>query len=77
MDERVSLPLLNQAVKTGILATAQNRAMEGLMSRDGMRLAPSRLVTGEILNECIEIAWKLNRQGSKCNATELGEAVAS
>lgn len=71
------MPSLNQAVRTGILATAQNRAMEGFMGRYGMRLAASRFVAGETLNECIEIVRKLNRQGFKCNATELGEAVES
>jgi proline dehydrogenase len=71
------LPSLNQAARTAILAAAQNRATEGLMSRYGMRLGASRFVAGETLDECIEVIRDLNRQGFKCNATELGEAVES
>ncbi|MHB1575903.1 MAG: proline dehydrogenase family protein [Candidatus Dormibacteria bacterium] len=71
------MPSLNQAARTAILAAAQNRATEGLMSRYGMRLGASRFVAGETLDECIEVIRDLNRQGFKCNATELGEAVES
>ncbi len=68
---------LNSVARTAILAAAQNRATEGFMSRYGMRLGASRFVAGETLDECIEIIRELNRQGFKCNATELGEAVES
>ncbi len=71
------MPSLNQAARTAILAAAQNRATEGLMSRYGMRLGASRFVAGETMDECIEVIRDLNRQGFKCNATELGEAVES
>ncbi len=71
------MPSLNQAARTAILAAAQNRATESFMSRYGMRLGAARFVAGETLDECIAVIRELNRQGFKCNATELGEAVES
>ncbi|MHB1639364.1 MAG: proline dehydrogenase family protein [Candidatus Dormibacteria bacterium] len=71
------MPSLNQSARAGILAAAQSRATERFMSRYGMRLGAARFVAGETLDECIGIIRDLNRQGFKCNATELGEAVES
>lgn len=47
------------------------------MNRYAMRLGASRFVAGETLDQCIEVVRGLDRQGFKCNATLLGEAVAS
>lgn len=47
------------------------------MNRYGMRLGASRFVAGETLEQCVVVIRELNRQGFKCNATLLGEAVTT
>ncbi len=69
------MPSINSVARTAILAASQNRVTEGFMNRYGMRLGASRFVAGETLSECVQVIQQLNRQGFKCNATELGEAV--
>jgi proline dehydrogenase len=71
------LPSLNGAARATILAAAQNRATEAFMNRYGMRLGASRFVAGETLEQCVVVIRELNRQGFKCNATLLGEAVTT
>ena len=71
------MPSLNAMARSTILAAAQNRATKAFMARYGMRLGASRFVTGETLDQCVEAVRNLNRQGFKCNATLLGEAVTS
>ena len=66
---------INGVARSVILAAAQNRATESFMNRYAMRLGASRFVAGENLDQCVEVIRGLNRQGLKCNATELGEAV--
>lgn len=71
------MPSLNGAARATILAAAQNRATEAFMNRYGMRLGASRFVAGETLEQCVVVIRELNRQGFKCNATLLGEAVTT
>ena len=47
------------------------------MNRYGMRLGASRFVAGESLDQAVDAIRQLNLAGFKCNATELGEAVAT
>jgi proline dehydrogenase len=68
---------MNTMARKAILAAAQNRLTEAFMSRYAMRLGASRFVAGETLDQDIEVVRVLNRQGFKCNATELGEAVTT
>ncbi len=68
---------MNSAARAAILLAANNRATERLMTRYGMRLGASRFVAGETLDQCVAAISALNRQGFKCNATELGEAVST
>ncbi len=71
------MPSVNAAARSAILAAAGNRGTERFMNRYGMRLGASRFVAGETLDQCVQVIRHLNRQGFKCNATELGEAVQS
>lgn len=71
------MPSLNAVARSTILAAAHNRATKAFMGRYGMRLGASRFVAGETLDQCIAVIRTLNQQGFKCNATLLGEAVAS
>lgn len=68
---------LNSAARSAILAAAGNRVTERFMSRYGMRLGAARFVAGETVDHCCATIAGLNREGFKCNATELGEAVAT
>lgn len=47
------------------------------MRRYAMRLGASRFVAGETLDQDVELIRRLNAQGFKCNATELGESVTT
>ena len=60
-----------------ILAAAGNRIAEAVVARYGMRLGASRFVAGETMDECVAVIRGLNREGLRCNATVLGEAVRS
>ncbi len=71
------MPSLNSAARTTILAASQNRLAEAFVRRYGMRLGAARFVAGESLDQDVELIRRLNQQGFKCNATELGEAVTS
>lgn len=71
------MPSLNAMARSAILAAAHNRATKAFMGRYGMRLGASRFVAGETLDQCVGVIRVLNQQGFKCNATLLGEAVAS
>lgn len=71
------MPSLNSTARAAILAAAGNRTTERFMNRYGMRLGASRFVAGETLDQCVQVIRALNQQGFKCNATELGEAVAT
>jgi proline dehydrogenase len=67
---------MNAVARSTILAAAHNRATQAFMGRYGMRLGASRFVSGETLDQCVEVIRTLNERGFKCNATLLGEAVA-
>ena len=71
------MPSVNSLARTAILAAAQNRLTERFMRRYAMRLGASRFVAGETLDQDVKLIRRLNDQGFKCNATELGEAVTS
>ncbi|MGA7173673.1 MAG: proline dehydrogenase family protein [Candidatus Dormiibacterota bacterium] len=71
------MPSLNGIARAAILAAAQNRLTEAFMRRYGMRLGASRFVAGETLDQDVQLIRRLNDQGFKCNATELGESVAT
>ena len=68
---------LNGAARAAILLAAGNRGTERFMTRYGMRLGASRFVAGETLDQAVTAIRQLNQEGFKCNATELGEAVAT
>jgi proline dehydrogenase len=68
---------LNGAARAAILLAAGNRGTERFMNRYGMTLGASRFVAGETLDQAVDAIRRLNQDGFKCNATELGEAVAT
>jgi len=71
------VPSMNGIARAAILGAAQNRLTEAFMRRYGMRLGASRFVAGETLDQDVQLIRRLNAQGFKCNATELGESVGT
>jgi proline dehydrogenase len=68
---------VNAAMRKGILAAADSKRVQGIVSRHGMRLGASRFVAGETLDECLAVLRRLNDQGLYANTTLLGEGVLS
>jgi len=66
---------LEPALRKAILAAADNRRVQSLVRRHGMRLGAARFVAGESLDECIAVLRRLNDQGLHANTTLLGEGV--
>ena len=67
----------NGLLRKGILAAAESRRANGLMTKHGMRLGASRFVAGESLDACVEVLHELNSRGLRINTTILGEGVTS
>ena len=65
----------NGLLRKGILAAADSKHVNGLMSKHGMRLGARRFVAGETLEECITVLRGLNARGLRVNTTVLGEGV--
>ncbi len=68
---------VNAALRKGILAAADSKRVQRVVSRHGMRLGASRFVAGETLDDCIAVLRTLNEQGLYANTTLLGEGVLS
>jgi proline dehydrogenase len=68
---------VNAALRKAILAAADSKRVQGVVSRHGMRLGASRFVAGETLDDCVAVLRKLNDQGLYANTTLLGEGVLS
>ena len=65
----------NAVLRAGILRAADDRHVQGFMSRYGMRLGAARFVAGEDLDECVAVLRRLADQGLHTNTTLLGESV--
>ena len=65
----------NAVLRAGILRAADDRHVQGFMSRYGMRLGAARFVAGENLDECVTVLRRLADQGLHTNTTLLGESV--
>jgi proline dehydrogenase len=65
----------NAVLRAGILRAADDRHVQGLMSRYGMRLGAARFVAGENLDECVVVLRRLAGQGLHTNTTLLGESI--
>jgi proline dehydrogenase len=66
---------VDRALRTAILAAAENGTVRGLVARHGMRLGASRFVAGETLDDCIATLRRLTAGGLHANTTLLGEGV--
>jgi proline dehydrogenase len=58
-----------------ILSATQNRVVERIVSRHGMRLGAARFVAGETIDECVATLRRLEAAGLHTNTTLLGEHV--
>lgn len=67
----------NGVLRQGILAAAESKRANGLMTKYGMRLGARRFVAGETLDECIAVLRGLNAKGLRVNTTILGEGITS
>jgi proline dehydrogenase len=65
----------NAVLRAGILRAADDRRVQGFMSRYGMRLGAARFVAGETLDDCVAVLRRLADQGLHTNTTLLGESV--
>ncbi len=65
----------NAVLRAGILRAADDRHVQGLMGRYGMRLGAARFVAGETLDECVVVLTRLAGQGLHANTTLLGESI--
>jgi proline dehydrogenase len=66
---------IDAGLRKAILAAADSRRVQRLVSRYGMRLGAARFVAGETLDECLTVLRRLNDQGLHANTTLLGEGV--
>jgi proline dehydrogenase len=66
---------VDRALRTAILAAADNGTVRALVDRHGMRLGASRFVAGETLDECLATLRRLTATGLHANTTLLGEGV--
>lgn len=67
---------LSSLPRTAILAAANNRRLERVGRRYGMRLGASRFVAGETLDDCISTLHDLSARGLRSYAIVLGESVS-
>ena len=65
----------NALLRKAILAAADSRRVQKVVSRYGMRLGARRFVPGETLDECVAALRALNDKGLAANTTLLGEGV--
>jgi proline dehydrogenase len=66
-----------QLGRAAIVRTAGSPLAERFVRRYGMRLGASRFVTGERLDDCIDVIKELNGHGLRANAAVLGESVTN
>jgi proline dehydrogenase len=63
------------ALRSLILAAAENRRLQRFVQRYGFRLGASRFVAGETLDDAVPVLRRLNEHGLLTNTTLLGEGV--
>jgi proline dehydrogenase len=68
-------PSLAGLSRTAILAATHSPALERFGRRYGMRLGAARFVSGETLDECVEVLRGLAARGLRSYAIVLGESV--
>jgi proline dehydrogenase len=66
---------LNSALRSAILAGAQNSAVRRFVGAYGMRLGAARFVAGENLDAAVPVLRSLNDRGLYANTTMLGEDI--
>jgi proline dehydrogenase len=67
--------VVEEGLRRGILAAADNRRVRRLVRAHGMRLGAARFVAGETVDECVPVLRSLNERGLYANTTLLGESV--
>ncbi len=67
----------NALLRKAILAAADSRRVQRVVSRYGMRLGARRFVPGETLDDCVVALRALNDKGLAANTTLLGEGVVA
>lgn len=67
--------MLTSLFRKMFLAASHSKRIEGWMRRYGMRLGAARFVSGETLDDCVQVLRTLNGRGLKCNTSLLGEHV--
>lgn len=65
----------NAVLRAAILRAADDRHVQRVMRRYGMRLGAARFVAGETLDECVAALHRLAARGLHANTTLLGESV--
>lgn len=63
------------ALRSVILAAAENRQLHRFVQRYGFRLGAARFVAGRSLDEAVPVLRRLNESGLLTNTTLLGEGV--
>jgi proline dehydrogenase len=67
--------ILERPLRATILAAADSRAVQRVVSRYGMRLGAKRFVAGESAEEFLDVAKAMNAQGFAVACGILGEGV--
>jgi proline dehydrogenase len=67
--------VVEETLRRGILAAADDPRVRGLVRKHGMRLGAARFVAGETVDDCVRVLRALNDRGLYANTTLLGESV--
>jgi proline dehydrogenase len=67
--------VVEETLRRGILAAADDPRVRGFVRKHGMRLGAARFVAGETVDDCVRVLRALNDRGLYANTTLLGESV--